>query len=97
MALGDNSQDDPIYVTLLRGFQEPDKTVRSVALAAQWNVPRLAEPLWALLVHKSKPVRDAAARALRKLGDVALPRAGKLLVDKKAESAEQQEERGQPP
>jgi uncharacterized protein DUF4132/HEAT repeat protein len=85
MALGDHSQDDLICQTLQRGIQESSKAVRFVTLAAQWNVPLLAESLWGLLVHKSKPVRDAAARGLAKLGDTVLPRAGKLLLEKKAD------------
>ena len=38
------------------------------------------------LTSKSKPARDAAARALGRLGNEAVPRATKLLAEKKADT-----------
>src|SRR5688572_19269496 len=46
---------------------------------------RLEDDVWGLLSHKSKTVRDAAARALARLGDAALPKAAELLGHKKAD------------
>jgi hypothetical protein len=64
----------------------PCDLVRYVNVAARWQVRRVAEPLWALLEHKSRPVRDAAARALARLGEEALPRARDLLQARRADT-----------
>ncbi|MFI5458284.1 MAG: DUF4132 domain-containing protein [Isosphaerales bacterium] len=86
IALRDDSEDKLILQTLERGFQDKSRAVRFITLAAQWKVSPLSESLWALMANKSKPVRDAAARALGRLGDVAVPRAGTLLLEKKADT-----------
>lgn len=83
IALRDETQDDLIDTVIRRGLAiEPE---RFTTLASQWNPRRLAEPLWELMKHKSKPVRDAAARALAKLGDDSLPQAQAMFADKKAD------------
>jgi len=71
-ALRDDSQDKLILETLERGFQDKNRAVRFITLAVQWKVPLVAESLWALLANKPKPIRDAAARALARLGDGAV-------------------------
>jgi hypothetical protein len=75
-----------ICVVVEAGFSAsaPRDVVRYVSLAARWRVDLLAEPLWKLFDHKSKPVRAAAARALGRLGDAAVSRACDLLVARKA-------------
>ncbi len=86
IALQEDSQDELIRQAFERGFQDSPRAVRYITLAATWKVPFLAESLWPLLGHKSKPVHDAAARALGRLGEVVLPRAGKLFLEKKADT-----------
>ncbi len=86
MALGDDSQDRLILETLGHGFQDPQRAVKFVRVAGGWKVTLLSEQLWALLAHKSKPVRDAAARALATLGDDAVARAGRMLLEAKADT-----------
>jgi Domain of unknown function (DUF4132)/HEAT repeats len=86
IAIGDDSQDELIAQTLKRGFQDKKTAVQFVALAAQWKVSLIAEALWGVLTNKSKPARDAAARVLGRQGDAAIPRAGSLLLDKKADA-----------
>jgi len=86
IAIRDDSQDELIVQTLKRGFQDKSTAVGFITLAAQFKPPLVADSLWALLANKSRPIRDAAARVLGRLGDIAVPRAGKLLVDKKADT-----------
>ena len=86
ITLGDDSQDKLILETLERGFKDKTRAVRFINLAAQWKPAVVAESLWPLLASKSKPTRDAAARALGRMGDGAVPPAGKLLTDKKADT-----------
>ena len=75
-----------ICAAIQSGFaaEDPKEVVRYVGLLARWRTELLAEPLWKLFDHKSKPVRAAAARALARLGDEAVSRAAELLVAKKA-------------
>lgn len=83
----DHDADRELVQTHFRCNLEGDdaKTIVSfIVLASRSNVPGLEGALWALLGHKSKPVRAAAARVLGRLGDEALSRAGELLVAKKA-------------
>ncbi len=58
--------------------------VRFLALAARVDLSGLAAQIWPLLDHKSKPVRDAAARALGRLGEAAVAPAVERLSAKKA-------------
>ncbi len=66
------------------GCGDPKDVIRYIGLAGRWRTELLAERLWALFEHKSRPVRAAAARALGRLGDEAASRAGGLLGAKKA-------------
>ena len=68
------------------GFKDKNKAVQFINLGAQWKPALVADSLWALLTNKSKPVRDAAARMLGRMGDAVVPRAGKLLLEKKADT-----------
>jgi hypothetical protein len=87
-ALGDAAHDDRIHQEINRGFGETDSqtVVPFLQLAGRWKVERVADDVWALLNHKSKPVREAAARALARAGDAVIPRATELLSAKKADT-----------
>ena len=50
-----------------------------------FGLAALADRVWPMVEHKSRPVRDAAARTLSKLGKAALPRASELLRHPRAE------------
>ncbi len=65
--------------------QESDLAIRYIIQAAKWNPSAVSDTLWGLTESTSKPIREAAARALTKIGDEALPRAVKLLQHRKAE------------
>ena len=87
IALNDPGHDPRIAQELRRGLAEPqaEAVVDFLNLAGRWKPQRLEQDVWGLLQHKSKPVRGAAARALAKLGDAALPQARELLGHKKAD------------
>lgn len=51
----------------------------------KWRGPGAAESLWPVTAHKSKPVREAAARALGALGDDIFSKAQEFLLAKKAD------------
>ncbi|GEM_PF-1949099 len=59
---------------------------RCVRLAGEWNVAAIEADLWPLLGHKSRPVRDAAASVLAKLGDSRLTKAAELWTARRADS-----------
>jgi hypothetical protein len=67
---------EPGWLDDLRGY---------LALAEQFGLAAVAERVWPLAEHKSKPVRDVAARTLSKLGKAALPRAAEFLCHPRAE------------
>jgi hypothetical protein len=91
----DGSQD-ALIVSALAGrlrreqgaqrYGEQRSLLRYIGLAARWQPRLLAEHLWALLQDKSKPVRDAAARALAKLGDEILPQVRELLEARRGDT-----------
>lgn len=89
IALNDagGSHDGRILDEIRGGLTLPDaeSAVGFLRLAAKWDMTRLEGDVWGVLRHTSKPVREAAARALAKLGDAAVPRAAELLRDKKAD------------
>jgi HEAT repeats len=97
IALNDGSQDSVIQAELENFLKaEPDPrsqyrsndtytlAVRAIGLVGRWNPTQFADSFWSLLSHKSKAVRDAAARVLGQIGEVSVPTAVKLLRDKKA-------------
>jgi hypothetical protein len=99
MALDDGAHDGLIRAELERrlngmeGLERPDypsyrtnASVETINLAARWKPAMVADRLWELLGDKAKPVRDAAARALGRLGADAVPRATGMLADRKAEA-----------
>ncbi len=59
---------------------------RLARLAGDWNAAAVEAALWPLLGHKSRPVREAAAAALARLGDARLPRAAELWAARKADT-----------
>ena len=67
------------------GFRPSDHIASYIKLTAHWKPTLLADRLWELLGHKSKPVREAAAWALSRLGAEVVPRAAGLLQDRKAD------------
>jgi hypothetical protein len=87
IALKDPAHDERIDQVFRIGLAEPDSAavIGFLNLIGQWKPQRMEMANWGLLQHKSKPVRGAAARALSKLGDAALPQARELLRHKKAD------------
>lgn len=65
--------------------KQTQKLLDFVSLATQWDVRRVQELIWPLLEHKSKQVRDHAARALATMGDFGIEKASELLEHKKAD------------
>jgi hypothetical protein len=88
ISLGDATHDDRILAEIRRGLAADDskEVVSFLQLAGRWKVERIGEDLWELLNHKSKPVREAAARALARAGESVIPRAAELLSAKKADA-----------
>jgi hypothetical protein len=91
----DGSQDALIEATLAAGlqraqgapvYQQQRDLLRMIGLASRWRPRPLAEHLWALLQDKSKPVRDAVARALGKVGEEVLPQARELLEARRGDT-----------
>src|SRR5207247_1697622 len=82
----DRQLDSAISASLEFGFavDDPNHLVKYISLANRWQPAAVSKSLWALIEHKSKPVRLAAARALAKIGDAAVVKAGELLAAKKA-------------
>ncbi len=87
IALNDGSHDATIREAFERGLQEtrPEHLLAFLKLIPRWKIEPFQERFWSLLGHKSKPVRDAAAQALGKLGDAVVSRAARLLGDKKSD------------
>jgi hypothetical protein len=65
--------------------KEPDEVIEYLELAARWRLGDVAEKIWPLLEHRSKRVREAAARTLAGLGKAALPGAAEALRHRKAD------------
>jgi hypothetical protein len=81
IALDDGTHRHLIQDEVTAGFthEEANTIVRYVAVATRWDVAVLADALWPLLDHKSKPVRESAARALGRMGEAVIDRAAELL------------------
>lgn len=79
--------NDPAHESLIRqgiadGLNDWPSTY--IGLAGRWRPDLLQAELWKLFDHKSKPIRHAAARALARMGEAALPAACAKLAAKKA-------------
>lgn len=87
IAVHAGAHDDRIFQELRDGLTVPDASaaVGFLNLAARWDMARLEADVWGMLGHKSKAVREAAARALGRLGDAAVPKAAELLGHKKGD------------
>jgi hypothetical protein len=86
VALGGEAHDAVIEKAIRRGFEEQaGAVIQCLGIAARWRPARVEDALWALLEHTSKPVREAAARALARAGDPAVARAIQLLGHRKAD------------
>lgn len=64
-------------------YQPGKMLVEWINLAAKWQPAQIVDKLWPLADHKAKRVRDAAARAIGKIGESIVPRTTPLLADKK--------------
>ncbi len=63
-----------------------NSVITGISECREWDIQRTQEDIWPLMLHKSRPVRGAAARTLATLGyEAAGPRALKLLEHKKAD------------
>jgi HEAT repeat protein len=87
IALGNPNQDAAIEDAIQCGLKETksEDVIATTVLAGRWKPERVAELLWTLLAHKSKPVRESTARALAKQGESAIPRATSLLTHRSAD------------
>ena len=93
--LDDGTHGALIRSTLEQGIEETQKPGRAyrsgqllidfIKLAGKWQPAQLTEQLWELSDHKSKIVRDTAARALGRIGESIAQRAIPLLMEKKKE------------
>ncbi|HAB19428.1 MAG TPA: DUF4132 domain-containing protein [Verrucomicrobiota bacterium] len=88
IGFNDPAEDSALEELLLKELSAdaPKLLLRFIPLSASWNVKRIAPRLWPLMEHNSKPVREAAAQALSKLGDEAVPKAIELLAARKADT-----------
>jgi hypothetical protein len=59
---------------------------RCARLAGDWDPAAVEADLWKLLAHKSRPVREAAAQALAKLGDSRVSKAAELWAARRADT-----------
>ena len=86
-AVANRQFDDDIRQSLVSLLSEKENQHVAAACreVGKWRGPGAAELLWPLTGHKSKPVRDAAARALGALGDDVFPKAEEMLAAKKAD------------
>ncbi len=86
MDWADEADRDLLRQAFEKGLAEQDSqdVIRFLVAATGWDLACLEEPIWKLLAHKSRPVRETAARTLGRLGDRVVPRAGELLGAKKA-------------
>ncbi len=69
-------------------FASPESPVvsRAIRLTGEGFLETVEDDLWRLLSHKSRPVRDAAASALAKLGEQRLQKANELWTAKRADT-----------
>lgn len=95
--IGGDAHIDRIRTELARGMAESEELkspgwrsspaetlIPYINLAARSQPAAMADRFWELLGHKAKAVRDAAARALGRMGPEVVPRAAGLLEDRKA-------------
>jgi hypothetical protein len=66
--------------------KESSAVARTLRLAGELGPEAVEAELWPLLGHKSRPVRDAAAATLAKLGDSRLPKAKELWEVRRADT-----------
>ncbi|RBP44596.1 HEAT repeat protein [Roseimicrobium gellanilyticum] len=85
---GTGDSVDRYHAALQRLLANADNSsvVSGISECREWDMHRTQEDIWPLMLHKSRPVRGAAARALATLGYAAAgARALKLLAHKKAD------------
>lgn len=70
----------------LFGSKEAASVARAVRFAGDLSPEAVEEVLWPLLSHKSRPVRDATASTLAKLGESRLGKAEELWAARKADT-----------
>ncbi len=71
---------------LLFSDKDTSCVARAVRVAADLNPEWVESDLWSLFAHKSRPVRDAAANTLAKLGESRLPKAKELWAARRADT-----------
>ena len=88
IALRDPAHDQRIEAELVVGLAGPgiEEIIATLRLAGRWDAKRIEEHIWSLLAHKSKQVREAAARVLAKQGDSAVARASALFGQRSADT-----------
>jgi hypothetical protein len=90
IALGEGPDLDLARSEIRRGLAEEYSSYalhelsQWINLAARWDPAAFAEPLWKLLGHKDRGVREAVVQALGKLAEDAVPRASALLGERDA-------------
>jgi hypothetical protein len=84
--IGDAADRYHEAVKRLLANADASAVVSAIAEAREWDIQRTKEDIWPLMLHKSRPVRGAAARALACMGYAESgERAAKLLEHKKAD------------
>jgi hypothetical protein len=86
IAGGGDSHVAAIEKAIRRGLRdEPGAIIQCLGIAARWRPSAIEDAVWPMLEHTSKPVREAAARALARAGEPAVTRAIELLRHRKAD------------
>jgi len=70
----------------LFGSKEAASVARAVRFAGDLSLEAVEDALWPLLSHKSRPVRDAAASTLARLGESRLAKTEELWAARKADT-----------
>lgn len=88
--LGSDEYEQEIETRLRELIRCPDaeSATKGIRLAGKWHPDRFEADLWGALAHKSKGVREAAARSLSALGEAAIEPAEQRLVAKRAATRE---------
>lgn len=85
--LDDGTNRQGLITAIEQGLrdEEPGVVIRHIGFAAKYDMQAVQDIIWPLIESKSKPMREAAARGLGKLGEDGIPRAAELLKSRKAD------------
>jgi hypothetical protein len=88
IGLGDAAFDDRIGKELDRCFSEPDHrtVISAIGHLERWGLSRMSDRVWSLLESKSKQVRVAASRAIRRHEPEVFDRAARLAIHRRADA-----------